>query len=563
MDKTEKAFKIFTDICLVFSIYLIVNYSYPWTISIPAAVFFGHTINWIINGQICVVFKNLKLIKNDHVAFREYINGIQLRIKEEPSIQSAAAFGSLSRKSLKETSDLDVRIIRKPGVLNGIRACIFVLLERSRGVCSIFPIDIFVLDSPEQLNKLNNDEIPIILSDPDRALINFYEKKGCGILEVVMVYAYDPSECGGGGGIRYAHNLIKHLLNDNISTTLLGVKLSGENKFTEDSFEFIPVLEHSDLWWKYYLMLFLKLPFMDISEKAIIHTHRTYFMLPFIFFNQNNPKICTLHMKPLEFVKVEYPQYYKYVDRVHKIIEGYCLKRMNGVIAINEKVKQAYTERYPFLEGKISVIPGSGVDLDIFRPLDRLKIRKDLGFNCDDVIILFVGRIEKIKNIDLLISSFALLNEKVQNTKLLIAGRGGERSHLESLVRTLNLDDKISFVGEVSPDKIPAIYNCADIFALTSHSESSPTVVREALACGVPVVTTDVGDVNAILVDEDCGIIVKNNTPSEFQFALEEMIFRIKNDPELIRNNCRSLAMKKFGFAEIGDRVIDIYSRYR
>jgi glycosyltransferase involved in cell wall biosynthesis len=121
------------------------------------------------------------------------------------------------------------------------------------------------------------------------------------------------------------------------------------------------------------------------------------------------------------------------------------------------------------------------------------------------------------------------------------------------------VDDKVSFVGEVSPDKIPVIYNCADIFALTSHSESSPTVIREALACGVPVVTTNVGDINEILKDDCCGIVVKNNDPNEFQLALNEMISRIQNDPRSMRSRCRSLAIEKFGFAEIGDKILDVY----
>lgn len=378
-----------------------------------------------------------------------------------------------------------------------------------------------------------------------------------------MVYAYDPSEQGGGGGIRYAHNLVQYLLDNNISTTLLGVKLSNENRFTNNKFNFVPVLKNSDVWWKYYLMLFIKSPFMSISENMIIHTHRTYYMLPFILFHRNNPKICTLHMKPLEFMKVEYPRYLRFIDTLHKIIEGYCLKRVNTVIAINGEVKQAYIGRYPFLENKISVISGSGVDLDTLKPIGQLKVRKDLGLNSHDIIILFVGRIEKIKNIDLLIRSFALLSENVRETRLLIAGRGSEIGNLESLVKSLNIDSRVNFIGEIRPDKIQDIYNCADVFAITSYSESSPTVVRESLACGVPVVTTNIGDVTEILKDDYCGIIVRSNDCMEFQLALKEMISRIKEDPELMRNRCRSLAIAEFGFARIGDKVIETYSDSR
>jgi len=181
MDKTEKLFKIFTDVFLVTCIFFLLNHHYPWVTNALIAVSLGHTINWIINGQICVVCKNLKLLNNDLITFRGYVNEIQLRIKKEPSIEAAAVFGSLSRESLRETSDLDIRILRKSGMLNGIRACIFVLFERSRGLYSRFPIDIFALDSPEQLDKLDSDEVPIILYDPDKTLAHFY-----GIDGVIM-----------------------------------------------------------------------------------------------------------------------------------------------------------------------------------------------------------------------------------------------------------------------------------------------------------------------------------------------------------------------------------------
>jgi len=388
-------------------------------------------------------------------------------------------------------------------------------------------------------------------------------------MKIAMVYNYDPLTPEMGGGRTYAENLVDFLVNRGIDVKLFGINKSNSDseEYRKFDYQFIPVTKRTILnrgdvgtWWKYLIRLFIIVPFQELSADTIVHSHRTYFMLPFILLKPKNPKICTLHMKPLEFMKVEYPQYHRFINRLHKIIEGYCLKRMNLAIAINETVKQAYIERYPFLEGKISVILGSGVDLNKLKPLDQLKTRKELGFNSDDILILFVGRIEKIKNISFLINSFALLSEKVQNTRLLVAGRGSEMSNLESLVRTLNLGDKVNFVGEISPDKIQNIYNCADVFAITSYSESSPTVVREALACGVPIVTTNIGDVNEILKDDYCGTVVKNNDPNEFQSALIEMINRIRNDPELMRSRCRSLAVEKFGFAEIGDKVIDIYS---
>jgi glycosyltransferase involved in cell wall biosynthesis len=388
-------------------------------------------------------------------------------------------------------------------------------------------------------------------------------------MEIAMIYNYDPLTPEMGGGRTYVENLVNFLMRQGIDVKLFGVNKSNNSneEYRKLEFSFIPVTKRTLLnrgdvgaWWKYLLKLFLVAPSQKLSVDVIIHSHRTYFMLPFILFRPENPKVCTLHMKPLEFVKIEFPQYFRYIDGIHKNIEGYCLKRMNIVIAINEEVKRAYIERYPFLENKIRIVSGSGVDLDKFKPLDQISVRKELELSSINAIILFVGRIETIKNIHLLINSFALLNEKIQPTRLVIVGRGSERGNLEGLVKSLDLGDKVKFIGEISPREMHKAYNCADVLALTSYSESSPTVVREALACGIPVVTTNVGDVNDIL-DDYCGIIVNKNDPKEFQLALTEMLSRVRNDPGLMKRRCRSLAIEKFGFAAIGDQILDLYSK--
>lgn len=179
MDQTEKHFKLLLDVLLFICLYIIINSLSEFSnyIVFLASILIAHTLNWVFNGQIFVLLKNLKLIKNDSYRFFQYVDDLQSRIENEQSIQSAATYGSLSRNSLKETSDLDVRIIRKSGTLNGIKACFFVLLERSRGLISRFPIDIFVLDSTDSLGKLNDDEPPIILYNSDNTILEFYKNK--------------------------------------------------------------------------------------------------------------------------------------------------------------------------------------------------------------------------------------------------------------------------------------------------------------------------------------------------------------------------------------------------
>lgn len=374
-----------------------------------------------------------------------------------------------------------------------------------------------------------------------------------------MVYIYDPSKLQEGGGIRYAHNLVEYLLKSDIKVTLVGVQLAKKQTYRHSNLTFIPILHGSETWWKYFIKLMVKAPFLKFSDSAVIHTHRTYFTLPFIIFHHKNPKVCTLHMKPLEFVRIEYPQYFKVVDKLHKIVESFCLKRIDILIAVSKKIKQAYEERYPEIKGKIRVISGTGVDLDKFKPMDKNKVLKKYGFKPEETIILFAGRIAKIKNIDFLIRSFALVKNEISNTMLVIVGRGKEQKHLENLVKELNLEKRVIFMGEVSPENMPEVYNCSDVYAISSYSEGDPIVVREALACGIPVVSTNVGDLKDIVSNEMLGKIVNSYNEKEFAEALIETIEIVKGSPEKVIKKCREVALERFTFERILKEFIEVY----
>jgi len=164
MDSTERNFKILFDI-LIFLPLFVMLYQYFNIISIILAIIIAHTINWIFNGQIFVLLKNLNLMNTSPESFVIYLESFKKRVEKENSIIAAAAFGSLSREKLKNTSDLDIRIIRKPGFINGINACIFILKERTKSFFCFFPLDIYVLDDIDMINIHINNENPIVIYD--------------------------------------------------------------------------------------------------------------------------------------------------------------------------------------------------------------------------------------------------------------------------------------------------------------------------------------------------------------------------------------------------------------
>ena len=165
-DKTEKVFKIFIDVCLtLFFFFVFINFI-DNSMSIILAFIIAHTFNATLNGQMFVVARHFGESRNFQ-DLTNYIEGLKERISNERSIQAAAIYGSFSRGEAKESSDLDVRIIRRRGIVNGLRACSFGLFERSRALFNKFPLDLYVVDTTKHLSKLRDDEIPIVLYDPE------------------------------------------------------------------------------------------------------------------------------------------------------------------------------------------------------------------------------------------------------------------------------------------------------------------------------------------------------------------------------------------------------------
>ena len=160
MDKTERLFKLGLDAILTLTGYLVLQ---RWLSPAPlfgVTFFTAHTLNFLFNGQVWGVLKGYGMVEMERADFDTYTTGIVNRARREPSIDKLLLYGSLARKQWTVTSDFDARIVRKTGHINGLRACWFVLRERSLALFKQFPIDIYVLDSVTFLDKMRNDEEP-------------------------------------------------------------------------------------------------------------------------------------------------------------------------------------------------------------------------------------------------------------------------------------------------------------------------------------------------------------------------------------------------------------------
>jgi len=350
-----------------------------------------------------------------------------------------------------------------------------------------------------------------------------------------------------GGGIEsVVENLLMSLQKSGYQTELIGFKPLTSSISTDTYIE----ITKTNNRWIYLLKLWVVAPFLKIKPEDIIHGHRLDDMLPFVLFHRLNHKVCSLHGVTLKSVQIKNS---KIVATFYELVEKIALKRLyhqkSLLIAVDVKTKNHYEARYPWLKGKICVIP-VGIDTSRFLPLDKRKMRLKYNMKQDSHIVIYVGRLEKEKNLGFLIRTFELVKKRIINAELILVGDGRERTSLEKMVHDLHLSAAVRFMGSKKYSEIPEILNCADVLALCSQFEGSPNVVKEAIACGIPVVSTDVGDVSLTVSDEHLGKVVIEN---ELCFANAIIYYLLKEDRDrmAIVESSKKYSVKQMAFATL------------
>ncbi|HTX90123.1 MAG TPA: hypothetical protein VMC09_02815 [Anaerolineales bacterium] len=163
MDKTERWFKLTLDAVLTVLIGSVLNLwitiPYNWLLGL----FIAHTLNFLFNSHPWALLKHYGLINNTQERFWEYSNRLFARIRSEPSLAFGAVYGSVVRGDWSPSSDLDTRLISRPGFGNHVRACLFTMIERSRAMLNRFPIDVYMQDDFSLLARMRDDEKPLII----------------------------------------------------------------------------------------------------------------------------------------------------------------------------------------------------------------------------------------------------------------------------------------------------------------------------------------------------------------------------------------------------------------
>jgi D-inositol-3-phosphate glycosyltransferase len=236
------------------------------------------------------------------------------------------------------------------------------------------------------------------------------------------------------------------------------------------------------------------------------------------------------------------------------VTERESVKSCECIIASTTEEKDAIVKYYNTPQENISVV-ACGVNVEQFQPADRLIARRRLGIY-NEKIILFVGRIDPLKGVEQLVTSLCYL-KGFDDLKMVIIGGDedsqDEISRLEKMSHKLGISDKIEFMGTVKHTDLPAYYNAADVCVVPSYYESFGLVALESLACGTPVVATDVGNLRNIIRNGETGYVVPDNNPVQ----LADKIAKILSEPGF--RNRPSLAIRdsiiKYSWTNIAEMI--------
>jgi glycosyltransferase involved in cell wall biosynthesis len=178
---------------------------------------------------------------------------------------------------------------------------------------------------------------------------------------------------------------------------------------------------------------------------------------------------------------------------------------------------------------KVRVV-GNGVDPQRFRPIGQVQARVSLGLPADARVLVSVGGLCERKGFHRVIDCLPALRDQGTDAHLLVVGgpspEGDWTERLQAQVRQLALQDRVHFTGPVPPDDLHRVLGAADVFVLATRNEGWANVFLEAMACGLPVVTTDVGGNVEVVCRPELGAVVPFGDPQALTAALRAALQR-------------------------------------
>lgn len=281
-----------------------------------------------------------------------------------------------------------------------------------------------------------------------------------------------------------------------------------------------------------------------------------------LFLSDPRPKNAFFHQDMAVIRSEKADILWRKLPGLYFTIEKKVVSSLSSAWCVREQGAQALRERYPFLSQAIRFIP-TWVDSEVFFPAapDRLaesreQVGREFDLRDDTIRIVTVGRLDSQKDPDLLLDAIGQLIRHGRKLSLLFIGDGVLRSGLERRVASEGLADSVRFLGLRSPAQVAEILRGVDLFALSSAYEGMPMAALEALGAGLPVATTNVGEVAKVVLPGRNGAIARSRSVEDFSSCLVEVIDHLGR----YRGAPAVNAIRAFQPAEV---LAPVYENYR
>lgn len=246
--------------------------------------------------------------------------------------------------------------------------------------------------------------------------------------------------------------------------------------------------------------------------------------------------------------------YHRYVLRAERRL--FASPRLRAVICNSTMVRDEIRDRFGVDEARLHVIH-NGVDLDHFHPSlrdrHRARMRRDLGLEDDAMVLLFVGSGFERKGLGVLIRAMALSAD--HRWRLIVVGSDRSEQRMRGLASRLKVENKITFAG--AQDDVRPWYGCADVFVLPTLYDPFPNAALEALACGIPVVTTGASGASEAIVPGENGDICQDPLSTE---ELLRRLVTVMSGASGMRLAARRSA-EAYCVSDMARRLADLYLR--
>jgi glycosyltransferase involved in cell wall biosynthesis len=309
-----------------------------------------------------------------------------------------------------------------------------------------------------------------------------------------------------------------------------------------------------------FFMLSMIKKMLDVVKKYGIDVINAHWAIPPGFIATFTNK---LHKKPvlITLYGAELFPVIKKNSRIMKWMISYALNNAEKVVGISDVTCDAGEEISG--RGNIEILP-DGIDVETFNPsADEKEIKNKYGLN-DYHLIFSSGRLVERKGFKYLIEALPIVSKKFPNTKLIIGGDGPEKECLENLAMNLRLKENVIFPGFIPDINFPKYMKACDVFVLPAvvdgwgDTEGSATILLEAMACGTPVVGTNVGGIPYAIKDGMGGFLVKQKDAGQ----LANKIIMLLEDEDLRKEMSKvgkKYVEEEFSWVKIAERYKNIF----